>query len=242
MSSSSSNRPASEPPQDQVRVTSRGFRSSTDPAQYAGMPHPPPRAPRRPLPRHANQRTPRYFQDVVEAQPGGKPNEKKKRRKKQHSGSTKTQDDEPVLWVDLLRCFLCGKEGRSPPLRKCTQCEVAYYCGKTCQQDHWKTHKPVCFAAVVSKAQDATRQRLARAVREKGKDKVEGAEDDTLCVICLGPPVAPVVVRAYVLCSCACVCTGGCCVCVCVARARACKCVTRDVGACPCVVAVCGCV
>ena len=34
--------------------------------------------------------------------------------------------------------------------------------------------------------------RLARAVREKGKDKVEGGEDDTLCVICLGPPVDPV--------------------------------------------------
>ena len=37
--------------------------------------------------------------------------------------------------------------------------------------------------------------RLARAVREKGKDKVEGGEDDTLCVICLGPPVDPVEVR-----------------------------------------------
>ena len=34
--------------------------------------------------------------------------------------------------------------------------------------------------------------RLARAVREKGKDKVEGGEDDTLCVTCLGPPVDPV--------------------------------------------------
>ena len=37
--------------------------------------------------------------------------------------------------------------------------------------------------------------RLARAVREKGKDKVEGGEDDALCVICMGPPVDPIQVR-----------------------------------------------
>ena len=37
--------------------------------------------------------------------------------------------------------------------------------------------------------------RLARAVREKGKDKVEGGEEDALCVICMGPPVDPIQVR-----------------------------------------------
>ena len=51
---------------------------------------------------------------------------------------------------------------------------------------------------MAAKADDAARQRLARAVREKGKDKVEGGEDDVLCVICLGPPVAPVEVRVFV--------------------------------------------
>ena len=100
-----------------------------------------------------------------------------------------------MLGVDLFRCFLCQKEGRSPPLRKCTQCEIAYYCSKTCQRSHWKKHKSACIAAVAAKAQDATRQRLARAVREKSRDEVEGAADDDLCVICLGPPVDPVEVR-----------------------------------------------
>ena len=38
-------------------------------------------------------------------------------------------------------------------------------------------------------AQRATRERLARAIREKGVDKVEGAEEDTLCVICQARPV-----------------------------------------------------
>ena len=103
-----------------------------------------------------------------------------------------------MLWVDLFRCFLCQKEGRSPLLRKCTQCEVAYYCSKTCQRGHWKQHKPACIATVAAKAQDATRQRLARAVREKSRDEVEGAVDDDLCVICFGPPVDPVEVSACV--------------------------------------------
>ena len=146
---------------------------------------------------------PTLSQDAAEdTRSGGKTTNNKKKKnakKKKKLGSTKTQGDKPVLWVDLFRCFLCGKEGRSPPLQKCSQCEVAYYCGKTCQQAHWKTHKPVCIAAVAAKAEDATRQRLARAVREKGKDKVEGGEDDALCVICYGPPVDAVMVRAFLL-------------------------------------------
>ena len=42
------------------------------------------------------------------------------------------------------------------------------------------------------------RERLARAIREKGADKVEGAEDDTLCVICQARPVDPVEVSSRV--------------------------------------------
>ena len=95
----------------------------------------------------------------------------------------------------MFTCFLCGKEGRSPPLRRCSQCEIAYYCSKTCQRGHWKKHKAACIAAVAAKADDARRERLARAVREKGKDKVEGGDDDALCVICLGPPTDPIQVR-----------------------------------------------
>ena len=98
----------------------------------------------------------------------------------------------------MFTCFLCSKEGRSPPLRRCSQCEIAYYCSKTCQRGHWKKHKAACIAAVAAKAEDARRERLARAVREKGKDKVDDGEDDALCVICLGPPVDPIQVRCFV--------------------------------------------
>ena len=41
-------------------------------------------------------------------------------------------------------------------------------------------------------AQHAHRERLARAVREKGKAKVQSTEDDDLCVICQAKPLDPV--------------------------------------------------
>ena len=53
----------------------------------------------------------------------------------------------------------------------------------------------MCRAAVAALARRATRERLARAVRQKGKDKVENAAEDALCVICLAEPVDPVEVR-----------------------------------------------
>ena len=50
----------------------------------------------------------------------------------------------------------------------------------------------LCVATVAAKAQRAYRERIARAVREQGKDNVEGGEEDELCVICQSKVVAPV--------------------------------------------------
>ena len=86
------------------------------------------------------------------------------------------------LWVTIFKCFQCDKRGHKLP--KCTQCSQAYYCNTDCQRKHWKKHKPVCRATVAALARRATRERLARAVRKKGKDKVEHSGDDELCVIC----------------------------------------------------------
>ena len=47
----------------------------------------------------------------------------------------------------MFRCLLCQKEGRSPPLRKCSQCEIAYYCSKECQKAHWPRHKELADTA-----------------------------------------------------------------------------------------------
>ena len=105
----------------------------------------------------------------------------------------KKKTGKKTMWVDVQKCFNCGKHGHKLP--KCTQCSQAFYCDSDCQRKHWKKHKPACRAAVAALARHAHRERLARAVREKGKDKVEGAEEDALCVICQAKPVDPVEVR-----------------------------------------------
>ena len=109
-------------------------------------------------------------------------------------GEPKKSSGTKTLWVTIFRCFHCGKHGHKLP--QCSQCSQAYYCNAECQRKHWRKHKPVCRAAVAALARHAHRERLARAVREKGKDKVEGAEEDELCVICQARPVDPVEVRS----------------------------------------------
>ena len=92
-----------------------------------------------------------------------------------------------TMWVTIFKCFNCGKRGHD--LIKCLQCEEAYYCKRNCQGAHAKAHAKVCIATVTAKAQRAHRERLARAVRERGKGNVEGGEEDDLCVICQSRPV-----------------------------------------------------
>lgn len=101
-----------------------------------------------------------------------------------------------TLWLNIFKCFNCGKQGHD--LIRCCLCEDAYYCDNDkCELDHASRHERVCIAAVSAKAQQERREQLARAVREKGKDNVEGAEDDRLCVICHSTPVDAVEVRMY---------------------------------------------
>ena len=41
----------------------------------------------------------------------------------------------------FIECDACGKN--NPPLR-CSRCKLTFYCSASCQQTHWKEHKPDC--------------------------------------------------------------------------------------------------
>ena len=44
----------------------------------------------------------------------------------------------------LATCFACGKfEGKRGQYKKCSQCSVATYCRRECQQQDWKKHKTI---------------------------------------------------------------------------------------------------
>ena len=131
--------------------------------------------------------------DLVPTPPSNKSYEwRNTTRPRPYHRQVRRQEDERQenLWVTIFRCFHCGKHGHN--LRRCSQCAQAYYCDADRQRKHWRKHRPVCRAAVAALARRATRERLARAVREEGVVNAEGAEEDTLCVICQAKPVDPV--------------------------------------------------
>ena len=39
-------------------------------------------------------------------------------------------------------CYACDKEGN---MKRCSRCQHAFYCSKSCQKRHWKRHKPNCI-------------------------------------------------------------------------------------------------
>ena len=83
-------------------------------------------------------------------------------------------------------CFTCGTSGAK--LRSCGQCHRAYYCDRQCQRRDWKRHKRACAAAVAAEAKRATRARDATAAARAAG----GRPVNEICVICVGPVVAPV--------------------------------------------------
>ena len=114
-----------------------------------------------------------------------------KNRGKNPAKDGKKKSNKKTMWVDVQKCFHCGKHGHNLP--KCKTCSQAFYCNVECQRKHWKKHRPICRSTVAALARDATRQRAARAVRKGGgRKKAKKGEDDALCVICLSPPTDPV--------------------------------------------------
>ena len=105
---------------------------------------------------------------------------KKGKGKGKGKGKQNTKDNVSHL------CFQCGSKARM----NCSQCHLAWYCGRDCQKVHWKRgHKRARTAAVAAEARRMTAVRKAREAREGG-----GALNEQ-CVICMGPVVEPVEVR-----------------------------------------------
>jgi len=42
-------------------------------------------------------------------------------------------------------CVQCANHPDAGSLKRCSQCQVALYCGKECQKAHWPTHKLSCI-------------------------------------------------------------------------------------------------
>ena len=77
------------------------------------------------------------------------------------AAATQLQQQEPPTKRDTKlkkqHCCICGATG--VPLKKCSRCAVATYCGAICQKAGWKVHKGVCLelraaAAAVQQHQD----------------------------------------------------------------------------------------
>lgn len=49
---------------------------------------------------------------------------------------------QPRMGSDEKACAYCGVRVEKPSI--CSQCKRTYYCGRTCQRNHWKVHKHEC--------------------------------------------------------------------------------------------------
>jgi len=58
------------------------------------------------------------------------------RMKKENKGS--------VVKSRSISCAACGLVDSGDNMRRCSQCKSVSYCGKECQRQHWRKHKPFC--------------------------------------------------------------------------------------------------
>ena len=55
---------------------------------------------------------------------------------------SKNNEDAEEHGTPTKLCSACGK--KSDALMKCRACKCVWYCGKECQNKHWKEHKKEC--------------------------------------------------------------------------------------------------
>ena len=64
---------------------------------------------------------------------------KKQRKKMQQQQAASSAPPEPQYEANV-----CAKCGKAAAKAKCSKCKSVYYCSRSCQTTHWKSHKPVC--------------------------------------------------------------------------------------------------
>ena len=66
-------------------------------------------------------------------------------------------------------CSNCGVKGNPMvPLKACTGCKQAYYCGRPCQRAHWSLHKKACREA---------QARAEKQQKQKQQEKLDKRAD-----------------------------------------------------------------
>ena len=59
------------------------------------------------------------------------------------------------------------------PNFECSVCEMAWYCSKECQDQHWKTHKVRCKASSGTKTERTKMKKIARRWENEHKEELE---------------------------------------------------------------------
>jgi len=61
------------------------------------------------------------------------------------------EDDRPDIMARTFKCSFPSCEmshtnntGKRVPMKQCSRCKIAYYCGRECQRKDWKNHKKKC--------------------------------------------------------------------------------------------------
>lgn len=69
----------------------------------------------------------------------------------------------------VMPCQVCGKRAIGSPLKRCSRCKQAFYCGAACQRIDWPSHKRSCKAPNAKQLNKLVSKRYTE-LRRQGKD------------------------------------------------------------------------
>lgn len=81
--------------------------------------------------------------------------------------------DPPIPPVD--QCLHCGKDDR--PLKRCSQCKMAKFCDRSCQQKAWKAGHKKCCTELAARNQEHMLPYRVRVIRHRHGAYIENPQD-----------------------------------------------------------------